>query len=235
MPAPRLRLPSKVNVAGAKLLERLAEARGPRAGAGRASVDIAEHWFWLDARKAERELGFAPATLRRRCRTRCWICSRGCPRSSGRGPRGGWRACDGAEEGLLSREHSTAARCRAFGAPLTSTSHRVAHQQPLPHPSQPDPAWQRPSSNGRSAPRVAGTAGAAPMVPPTHSRVGGETTMQAQLFVAPRSAGSGESGLLLGAALILAYFLLSTAMRAGLPRSSPPPLAGETTILVLSR
>ena len=60
VPAPRLRLPSKVNVAGAKLLEKLAEARGREPALDAASVDIAEHWFWVDSRKAERELGFAP-------------------------------------------------------------------------------------------------------------------------------------------------------------------------------
>ena len=58
VPAPRLRLPSKVNVAGAKLLEKLAEARGREPVLDAVSVDIGEHWFWLDARKAERELGF---------------------------------------------------------------------------------------------------------------------------------------------------------------------------------
>ncbi|HZJ56000.1 MAG TPA: NAD-dependent epimerase/dehydratase family protein [Myxococcaceae bacterium] len=60
VPAPRLRLPSKVNVAGAKLLEKLAEARGREPVLDAASVDIAEHWFWVDSRKAERELGFSP-------------------------------------------------------------------------------------------------------------------------------------------------------------------------------
>jgi hypothetical protein len=59
--------------------------------------------------------------------------------------------------------------------------------------------------------------------------------MQAQLFDAPRSAGFGESGLLLGATLMLAYFLLSAAMLKDYARGAPPPLAGETTILVLSR
>ncbi|HZX43000.1 MAG TPA: NAD-dependent epimerase, partial [Myxococcaceae bacterium] len=48
----------KLNVAGAKLLEKLAEARGREPALDAASVDIAEHWFWVDARKAERELGF---------------------------------------------------------------------------------------------------------------------------------------------------------------------------------
>ena len=60
VPAPRLRLPSKVNVAGAKLLEKLAEARGREPALDAASVEIGEHWFWVDSRKAERELGFAP-------------------------------------------------------------------------------------------------------------------------------------------------------------------------------
>ena len=59
--------------------------------------------------------------------------------------------------------------------------------------------------------------------------------MQVQLFVAPRSVASGEPGLVLGAALILAYFLLSTALVHDFRRSSPPPLAGETTILVRAR
>jgi dihydroflavonol-4-reductase len=56
--APRLRLPSKLNVAGGKLLEKIAEARGREPALDAASVEIGEHWFWLDARKAERELGF---------------------------------------------------------------------------------------------------------------------------------------------------------------------------------
>ena len=59
--------------------------------------------------------------------------------------------------------------------------------------------------------------------------------MKAQLFAAPRSGASGEPGLLLGAALILGYFLLSTALVQGFSRSSPPPLVGETTILVRAR
>lgn len=59
--------------------------------------------------------------------------------------------------------------------------------------------------------------------------------MQSQLFDAPRSADLDESGLLLGAALILAYFLLSAALMQDFSRSSAPPVAGETTILVRSR
>jgi len=60
VPAPRLRLPSKVNVVGGKLLEKLAEARGREPALDAASVEIAEHWFWVDSRKAEYQLGFAP-------------------------------------------------------------------------------------------------------------------------------------------------------------------------------
>jgi hypothetical protein len=59
--------------------------------------------------------------------------------------------------------------------------------------------------------------------------------MQVQLFVAPRSVASGQPGLVLGAALILAYFLLSTALLQDFRRSSEPPMVGETTILVRSR
>lgn len=59
--------------------------------------------------------------------------------------------------------------------------------------------------------------------------------MQVQLFVAPRSVASREPGLILGAALILAYFLLSTAMVQDYRRASPAPLVGEMTILVRSR
>ena len=58
VPAPRLRLPAKVSVLGAQLLERWAKARGRDPALEPASVDIAEHWFWVDSRKAERELGF---------------------------------------------------------------------------------------------------------------------------------------------------------------------------------
>jgi len=56
--APRLRLPAKMNVLGAQLLERWSKARGKEPALDAASVDIAEHWFWVDSKKAERELGF---------------------------------------------------------------------------------------------------------------------------------------------------------------------------------
>ncbi|MCI0573521.1 MAG: NAD-dependent epimerase/dehydratase family protein [Myxococcaceae bacterium] len=57
-PPPRLGMPSAVNVLGAKLLEKWAKARGTEPSVDADSVDIAEHFFYLDASKAERELGF---------------------------------------------------------------------------------------------------------------------------------------------------------------------------------
>jgi dihydroflavonol-4-reductase len=56
--APRLRLPSRVNVMGAKLLERWAKVRGTKPTVDPQEVDVGEHYFYLDASKAERELGF---------------------------------------------------------------------------------------------------------------------------------------------------------------------------------
>jgi dihydroflavonol-4-reductase len=58
VPAPRLRLPSQVNVLGSKLLERWAKVRGTQPLLDPQEVEIGEHWFWLDASKAEAELGF---------------------------------------------------------------------------------------------------------------------------------------------------------------------------------
>ncbi|MCY1075405.1 NAD-dependent epimerase/dehydratase family protein [Archangium lansingense] len=56
--APRLKLPPKVNVLGAKVLEQVAKWRGMKPTLDPQEVDIGEHWFWLDSSKAERELGF---------------------------------------------------------------------------------------------------------------------------------------------------------------------------------
>jgi dihydroflavonol-4-reductase len=55
---PMLKLPSAANVLGAKLLEKVAEWRGTEAALDPQEVEIGEHWFWLDASKAEAELGF---------------------------------------------------------------------------------------------------------------------------------------------------------------------------------
>ncbi|MDY7229130.1 NAD-dependent epimerase/dehydratase family protein [Hyalangium rubrum] len=56
--APRLHLPSQANVLGAKLLERWAKLRGTKPLLDPQEVDVGEHFFYLDASKAERELGF---------------------------------------------------------------------------------------------------------------------------------------------------------------------------------
>ncbi|MFN0063268.1 MAG: NAD-dependent epimerase/dehydratase family protein [Myxococcaceae bacterium] len=56
--APPLRLPSAVNVLGARMLERLAHWRGTEPALTPQSVEIGEHFFNLKADKAERLLGF---------------------------------------------------------------------------------------------------------------------------------------------------------------------------------
>ena len=58
VPLPRLALGSKLNVLGAQLLEKWARSRGTEPALDAASVEIGEHFFYLDASKAERELGF---------------------------------------------------------------------------------------------------------------------------------------------------------------------------------
>ncbi len=60
VPPPRLRLPSRVNVFGAELLERWSRFRGVEPPIDRASVEMGEHWFYVDSDKARDELGFAP-------------------------------------------------------------------------------------------------------------------------------------------------------------------------------
>ncbi|HET9598167.1 MAG TPA: NAD-dependent epimerase/dehydratase family protein [Anaeromyxobacteraceae bacterium] len=58
--APALRLPSRATVAGAHLLERFHTWRGSEPPLAAEEVEMGEHFFWLDATKARRELGFAP-------------------------------------------------------------------------------------------------------------------------------------------------------------------------------
>jgi dihydroflavonol-4-reductase len=58
VPAPRLKLPSSANVFGAHLLEKWAKLKGAHSALEPTSVEIGEHYFYLDASKAERELGF---------------------------------------------------------------------------------------------------------------------------------------------------------------------------------
>jgi dihydroflavonol-4-reductase len=60
VPAPPLRLPSSVNVAGARLLERFHAWRGSEAPLSTEEVQMGEHFFYVDAAKARRELSFAP-------------------------------------------------------------------------------------------------------------------------------------------------------------------------------
>lgn len=56
--APRLKLPKQVNILGASVLEKVNKWRGADNKLDPQEVEIGEHWFWLDAAKAERELGF---------------------------------------------------------------------------------------------------------------------------------------------------------------------------------
>lgn len=57
--APRLSLPSAWNVAGARLLEKLASWRDREPAIDAAEVEMGERWWWCDASKAAAELGFA--------------------------------------------------------------------------------------------------------------------------------------------------------------------------------
>ncbi len=60
VPPPRLRLPSRANILGGALVERWARFRGVAAPIDRASVEMGEHWFYVDSSKARRELDFSP-------------------------------------------------------------------------------------------------------------------------------------------------------------------------------
>lgn len=55
---PRLKLPSKLNRLGASLLEEVYRHRGKEPPVDRISVEMAEHFWWIDSTKAERELDF---------------------------------------------------------------------------------------------------------------------------------------------------------------------------------
>lgn len=56
---PRLKLPAKWNKLGASLVEELYRWRGKEPPIERISVEMAEHYWWIDSSKAETELGFA--------------------------------------------------------------------------------------------------------------------------------------------------------------------------------
>ncbi len=60
VPAPRVSLPSAVNLAGVKLLEKLSSWRGAEAPIDAASVEMGERFWTCDSRKAGEELGFRP-------------------------------------------------------------------------------------------------------------------------------------------------------------------------------
>lgn len=55
---PRMKLPSKLNKWGASLVEELYRWRDKEPPIDRISVEMAEHYWWIDSSKAERELGF---------------------------------------------------------------------------------------------------------------------------------------------------------------------------------
>ena len=55
---PRIKLPAKWNKWGASLIEELYRHRGKEPPVDRISVEMAEHFWWIDSRKAETELGF---------------------------------------------------------------------------------------------------------------------------------------------------------------------------------
>jgi dihydroflavonol-4-reductase len=57
---PLTRLPSRLNVAGAYLLERFHDWRRSEPPISLAEVEMGEHWWYVDSSKAQRELGFSP-------------------------------------------------------------------------------------------------------------------------------------------------------------------------------
>jgi dihydroflavonol-4-reductase len=57
-PGPRLRLPVSVAKVGASVLERAYRAAGKEPPVDRVSVEMSEHFWWIDSSKAESELGF---------------------------------------------------------------------------------------------------------------------------------------------------------------------------------
>jgi dihydroflavonol-4-reductase len=56
---PRLALPAKWNRWGASLVEEIYRHRGKEPPFDRISVEMSEHFWWIDSRKAESQLGFA--------------------------------------------------------------------------------------------------------------------------------------------------------------------------------
>jgi dihydroflavonol-4-reductase len=60
VPAPKLRLPARVARFSARLAEGFARAQGRRPAVDLASVEMAEHYWYLDATKARRVLAWSP-------------------------------------------------------------------------------------------------------------------------------------------------------------------------------
>jgi dihydroflavonol-4-reductase len=58
VPAPKLRLPLPLSLLGAQLLERWAKARGVEPPIDRPSVEIGDHFYYVDSSKSERLLDF---------------------------------------------------------------------------------------------------------------------------------------------------------------------------------
>lgn len=56
---PRIKLPAKWNKWGASLVEEVYRHRGKQPPVDRISVEMSEHYWWIDSTKAERELAFA--------------------------------------------------------------------------------------------------------------------------------------------------------------------------------
>ncbi|HVK86277.1 MAG TPA: NAD-dependent epimerase/dehydratase family protein [Kofleriaceae bacterium] len=56
---PRIKLPAKLSKWGATLVEEVYRHRGKEPPIDRISVEMAEHYWWIDSRKAEAELVFA--------------------------------------------------------------------------------------------------------------------------------------------------------------------------------
>lgn len=55
---PRIKLPASLSLWGATLIEELYRHRGKEPPVDRISVEMSEHFWWIDSRKAETELGF---------------------------------------------------------------------------------------------------------------------------------------------------------------------------------
>jgi dihydroflavonol-4-reductase len=56
---PRLKLPARISRLGAGLIEHVYRSRGKEPPVDRISVEMSQHYWYVDSSKAERELGFA--------------------------------------------------------------------------------------------------------------------------------------------------------------------------------